>query len=414
MSRQRALALVLILGALPALAASAWAHAVNFAVAFVRVDGTRVQVTLTITSSDVDRAGGVNVTDHGSGLVDPQKLAGAEVRLREYYTTRTTVTAAGTACPPSEPITISADSDGGIVVIMAFACPHTDDIVYRSRAMLDFDASARQSVQLVRGVAAFEIAILDLQQNAVAITQKALPPAVPVVAAAGSGTAPASAATPSMATPPQPVVIATQPAPSSAAEPRYVEKPSRLTLALRYLELGVEHIFLGFDHIAFLVAVLLWARRLGALVKIVTAFTVAHSITLTLAALEIVQIASWIVEPAIAASIVVVAAENFLSRDVERRWKWTGALGLIHGFGFAGVLAEAGLPQDSLVPALAAFNIGVELGQLVIVGALLSVLLVVDRLTTHGRQPARQPAIVYSASTAIAGLGLWWFVERVT
>ncbi|MBM3522923.1 MAG: HupE/UreJ family protein, partial [Alphaproteobacteria bacterium] len=145
-----------------------------------------------------------------------------------------------------------------------------------------------------------------------------------------------------------------------------------MAIAWRYFELGVEHIFLGFDHVAFLVAVLLWARRLGALVMIVTAFTVAHSITLTLAALEVVRIPAWIIEPAIAASIIWVAAENFLSRDVERRWRWTGALGLVHGFGFAGVLAQAGLPRESLVPALAAFNIGVEVGQLVIVAVLLA------------------------------------------
>ncbi|MBL8699906.1 MAG: HupE/UreJ family protein [Alphaproteobacteria bacterium] len=295
---------------------------------------------------------------------------------------------------------------------MAFACPHADDIVYRSTAMLDFDAAARQSVQLVRGAAAFEIAILDLQRNDVAITQKAAPSLAAPAGAPGVAAAPAPA--PAASQGPAVAVAAAASTPAEpVAAPRLVEPPSRLALAARYLELGVEHIFLGFDHVAFLAAVLLWARRLGALVKIVTAFTVAHSITLTLAALEILRVPAWIVEPAIAASIVVVAAENFLSSDVDRRWKWTGALGLIHGFGFAAVLADAGLPRDSLLPALAAFNLGVELGQLVIVAALLAVLLVVDRLTTRGRRPARQPAIVYSASTAIAALGLWWFIERV-
>src|SRR5207244_2658580 len=89
----------------------------------------------------------------------------------------------------------------------------------------------------------------------------------------------------------------------------------------RYLGAGIAHIFLGYDHIAFLAAVVLWARRLWSVVKVVTAFTVAHSITLSLAALDIVRIPSAIIEPAIAASIVYVAAENLLSRDVEKRWR---------------------------------------------------------------------------------------------
>lgn len=404
MPRGRIAVLVgMIAALLLGLPASARAHAVNFAVAFVRVDLTRVQVTLTITSSDVDRAAGVNVTDHASGMVDPQKLAFAETRLRAYYAARTSVSAAGTTCPPDGPIEISAESDGGIVVVMAFACPHADAIVYRSTAMLDFDQAARQSVQLVRGTAAFEIAILDLQRNEVAITQAAVPAPI----------ASASASPPAVEVPPPAPTLSASRAPPIPVEPNLVEPPPRLTTAWRYLELGVEHIFLGFDHVAFLVAVLLWARRLGALVMIVTAFTVAHSITLTLAALEVVRIPAWIVEPAIAASIIWVAAENFLSRDVARRWRSTGALGLVHGFGFAGVLAQAGLPKQSLVPALAAFNIGVELGQLVIVAALLALLLGIDRLASRGQQPARQPAVVYGASTVIAALGLWWFVERV-
>lgn len=387
----------LLLGLLLALAlpAAGHAHAVNFAVVFLRVDGSNVGVMLTITSSDVDRAAGVNVTDHGTGQVDPRKLEAVEARLREYFAERTRITAAGEACTETGPAAISAESDGGIIVQMSYACPHGREIVYHSRAMLDFDRAARQSVQLMRGAAADEIAILDAARNSAALTAPAPPVATPP--------------------PPGPSVATTiVPQPREvASDTMLVPPPSRLAIAWRYLELGVEHIFLGFDHIAFLAAVLLWARRLGALVKIVTAFTIAHSVTLSLAALGIVHVPSSIIEPAIAASIVVVALENFFSSDVERRWKWTGALGLIHGFGFASVLTEAGLPQGSLVPALAAFNLGVELGQLVIVAALLSALLSVDRLAARGRSPARPPRLVYGASSAVACLGLWWLVERV-
>jgi len=96
----------------------------------------------------------------------------------------------------------------------------------------------------------------------------------------------------------------------------------------RYLTAGIEHIFLGYDHIAFLIAIVLWARRLLPVIKIVTAFTLAHSITLSLAALRIVVIPSTIVEPAIAASIVFVAVENFFSRNIEARWKVTFVYGV--------------------------------------------------------------------------------------
>src|SRR4029078_3529603 len=116
-------------------------------------------------------------------------------------------------------------------------------------------------------------------------------------------------------------------------------------------------IFLGYDHIAFLIAIVLWARRLLPVIKIVTAFTIAHSITLSLAALQIFVIPSTIVEPAIAASIVFVAVENFFSRDIDGRWKVTFAFGLIHGFGFASALQEFGLLATPVGGRVAAFNV---------------------------------------------------------
>ena len=296
----------ILLGLLMALALPALghAHAVNFAVVFLRVDGANVQAMLTITSSDVDRAAGVNVTDHGNGQVDPRKLTGVEARLRDYFAARTRITAEGTPCAETGPAAISADSDGGIIVQMSFTCPHGRAIVYRSTAMLDFDSAARQSVQLMRGAAANEIAILDAARNVVALTV-----AGPTVVAD-----PPRAANPATA----------MQAPPTAAETLLVEPPSRLTIAWRYLELGVEHIFLGFDHIAFLAAVLLWARRLGALVKIVTAFTLAHSITLSLAALEIVHIPALIIEPAIVRATALRAASRIaISLAAAPRMSWT-------------------------------------------------------------------------------------------
>jgi hypothetical protein len=149
-------------------------------------------------------------------------------------------------------------------------------------------------------------------------------------------------------------------------------------------------------------------------IKIVTAFTVAHSITLSLATLNVVVIPSTIVEPAIAASIVYVAMENFFTRDIDRRWRITFAFGLVHGFGFAGALREMGLPTNAVAPALAAFNIGVEIGQVAIVSIVVPALMVLDRLiAADNAKPARAATLVYALSALITVLGSYWFLERV-
>lgn len=186
--------------------------------------------------------------------------------------------------------------------------------------------------------------------------------------------------------------------------------PSGLAVAAEYFVLGLEHIFTGYDHIAFLLAVVLWSRRLLPVVKIVTAFTVAHSVTLAAAALDVLVIPETVIEPAIAASIVYVAAENFASHDVDRRWRVAFLLGLVHGFGFAGVLGEIGLPPGAAVTALTAFNLGVEVGQVAIVAAVVPLLLAIDRLATRSK---RSRAVVYPASGAILCLGLWWLIDRL-
>jgi len=116
--------------------------------------------------------------------------------------------------------------------------------------------------------------------------------------------------------------------------------------------------------------VILWGQSPWSLVKVVTAFTVTHSLTLSLAALDIVRTPASVVEPLIAATIVFVAAENFFVHDIRRRWRATFVLGWVHRFGFAGALREYGLPDGTLVPGLAGFNIGVAIGQVAIVSLL--------------------------------------------
>jgi len=140
------------------------------------------------------------------------------------------------------------------------------------------------------------------------------------------------------------------------------------------LELGVEHILTGWDHLLFLAALLLGTRELRGVVAAVSAFTVAHSITLAVAALGIYAPGPRWVEPAIAASIAFVAFQNVLQARPAHRWRVTFAFGLIHGFGFAGALQELTLARERLVPTLLGFNLGVEAGQLVLVALAVPVL----------------------------------------
>jgi len=178
-----------------------------------------------------------------------------------------------------------------------------------------------------------------------------------------------------------------------------------------FIPSGVHHIMIGPDHVLFLVGLLLLGGSLRQLVTIVTAFTIGHSITLSLAALDIVNLPGWLIEPAIALSIVVVGADNLLQRKEQgrdlRAWV-AGAFGLIHGFGFASVLREFGLPQEALGWSLFSFNVGVELGQLAIVLVVASALAFVRR-----RWPKTDRAVVVGGSAAVIAAGGYWFVERV-
>lgn len=183
--------------------------------------------------------------------------------------------------------------------------------------------------------------------------------------------------------------------------------PDQGAVAMRFLGLGVEHIWTGYDHLLFLFGLLLAAHRLKDMLLIVTGFTVAHSITLSLAALELLTLPATIVEPAIALTIALVGVENFFHPPARRRVWVTFFLGLIHGFGFAGMLTELGLPRHALVTALACFNGGVEIGQAAVVLLVLPILLFLRRF------PAWERYAVPAASALIVVAGCYWFWERI-
>lgn len=177
-----------------------------------------------------------------------------------------------------------------------------------------------------------------------------------------------------------------------------------------FLFLGVEHILIGFDHLCFLLALLLVAVRMRDVVALVTTFTIAHSLTLAAAALGIVSLSPRLVEPLIAASIVYVAVENLVLRRQPRyRLAVVFGFGLVHGLGFAGILAERlpGVTGVAVVPPLLAFNAGVELGQLAVAAC------IVPLIRMARAQPRLAPRLQPTLSLLIATAGVVWFFQRV-
>lgn len=146
-----------------------------------------------------------------------------------------------------------------------------------------------------------------------------------------------------------------------------------------FLSLGIEHILLGWDHLVFLFGLILLGGTFRSLLGTVTAFTLAHSITLALAALEVWSPGPAFVEPLIGATIAYVGIENLFLKEPKGRWRITFLLGLVHGFGFAGALAEAGLARAHLLSALVLFNLGVEVGQMMVLAVLLPLVLLARR-----------------------------------
>lgn len=199
-----------------------------------------------------------------------------------------------------------------------------------------------------------------------------------------------------------------------------------LAVFKRYVVEGVWHIWIGIDHVLFLLSLLLLAPLVPArrkvtqwrgetqirpavldVLAVVTAFTVAHSITLGLSVLELLKPPADLIEPAIALSVVAAAVNNLLGRSSLKRWRLAFVFGLIHGFGFANVLLDLGLPGHQLALALAGFNIGVELGQIAIVLVFIPLAWLL-RNTLFYRW-----GVVVAGSAAIALLGLAWTLQRL-
>lgn len=186
------------------------------------------------------------------------------------------------------------------------------------------------------------------------------------------------------------------------------EAPSRGDLAAKYFDLGLAHIVTGFDHLAFLLCLLLMLRRLSAVVIAVTAFTIAHAVTISLTTVTSFIPPQAPIEALIAATIVLVALQVIHDRtDLRTLWAEVFVFGLLHGMGFAGALRETGVPEDGLWLALLTFNLGIEAGQLIFVAMAFAGLALLRAFS------ARRQALVHTGLAYAAGaLGMFWFFDR--
>lgn len=364
-------------------ASTAWAHKPSDSYLTVRAAQDQNDLTLRwdIALRDLDYV--LTLDRDGNG-----ELTWGEVRPRETDITRLAIsrlafTASGQACPleSSAPMMLDTHSDGNYAVLSLTAkCPLLDAkktvLTARYSMLFDVDPSHRGLVQWI-----------------------------------GPGQDPASAA--------QALVFGTE----SAEQTLTLQPAGRWQTFRQYLVDGVWHIWIGYDHILFLLSLLLpavllrrnnqWepAPTLGGsfkeVLKVVTAFTLAHSITLSLAAMGIISLPSRLVESVIAASVVLAALNNLRGTIEGKRWVMAFVFGLIHGFGFASVLADLGLPKEALALALVGFNAGVEVGQLSIVAVFLPVAFVLRKTRFY------RVGVLTGGSLIVAALASWWLAQRL-
>jgi hypothetical protein len=363
-------AIVALLAALLS-ATDARAHKPSDAYLTFVVRGATVDVRWDIALRDADYA--VGLDEDGDGAITWAEVLARAPALRAYAASRLEIDAGDGACALREkgPLAVADHSDGAYAVLRFEAACAREPTAMTVRYGLFFDVDAQH-----RGILRLDAAG-DVRTYTFSSTSRE----VRVDVASGSG-----------------------------AQLR------------RMVREGVVHIWLGYDHILFLVALLLPAvlrreRRgwrpasafrpaLVDVLRIVTAFTVAHSITLSLAALGVVTLPSRLVESAIAASVVVAALNNVWPILEGDRWTAAFLLGLMHGFGFSATLMDMGLPRSSLLVTLFGFNAGVEIGQVAIVCVFVPVAYALRRTRFYRR------AVLVGGSLAIAGLALVWFVER--
>lgn len=354
---------LLIAAALLALAMPATAHKPSDA--YLTLDRSQAPNVLRVDIALQDLARAVSLDRNGDGAITWAELSGASDSVNALVAGASGASANGRSCP-LEPLTMAvAEHTDGAYAALGFAVRCADGAaVERLEYNLFFDRDP-----LHRGLLAVND---DTTATAVIFSPDRRTIALP-------------------------------------------EQPGLWSTIRDFTWQGVWHIWIGFDHILFLLVLLLPAAVVGTgfrgsfmhTLKVVTAFTLAHSVTLTLAVLGIVTLPAGPVEVGIAASIILVALANLVPAWRRFNWGLAFALGLLHGLGFAGVLTDLGLPAGALIPALVSFNVGVEIGQLVIVALVLPLLYGLRRTGFYAR------GVIPAGSLAAATVAGIWVVERL-
>ncbi|MES3001770.1 MAG: HupE/UreJ family protein [Pseudomonadota bacterium] len=354
--------------------ASAWAHKPSDSYLTVRAEEERVVIRWDIALRDLDYV--LQLDRDGNGDLTWGEVKQRANDITRYATEHLVLTGGNAACAISSGGDMQLDhhSDGTYAVLtLAAPCPGLrNGLKMRYSLLFDVDPTHRGLVQWI---------------------------------APGSASA-------------QPLVFSTD----SAEQSMQLKAPSAIETLKQYVVEGIWHIWMGYDHILFLLSLLLpavlirmaakWApapslkKSLLEVLKVVTAFTLAHSITLSLAVLGFVSLPSRFVESTIAASVVFAALNNLRGSIEKKRWVMAFVFGLIHGFGFASALADLGLPQGALALALVGFNLGVEIGQMAIVVAFVPIAFAL-RGTAFYRK-----GLMPIGSILIAIVAMYWFIQR--
>jgi hydrogenase/urease accessory protein HupE len=378
---KRGAALVLPLLALALMPGRAEAHAVGLSNGEYAAKGATLRAKLVLARAEV--AALVPELDaNGDGHVTALEVDGARPQLDAKILRGIKVTAAGAACAPV--LTGAAlTAEDGLVVEGAFACPTAAPMTVELALLDDLPYGHRHVARAIGATTRDDVLFRDHRSFTVD----------PAAEASGASPGSAGADAPDTSAPP---ASSTPPAPAASGG------------AWAFFRMGIEHILTGYDHMVFLLGLVLLRARVKSLLAVVTAFTIAHSISLALATLGVFTPSPRIVEPAIALSIAYVGVENFFVDSGDKRWRITFPFGLVHGFGFAGALREVAIPRPEIAKALLSFNLGVEAGQLAVMAVVLPLVFVLrERQSWFGSRGVR----VVSGAVAVAG-GIW-FVSRV-
>jgi hypothetical protein len=349
-----AAAVVLLAAVAPERAAAA--HAVGVSSGEYRLDGKIVYGDLGMAARELARLLPEIDRDH-DGSIDADEMAAGHDAVARALLGGLTVTSDGSPCAGALDRAWTSEGDGGAIFQVRYTCPSVPGRLTLAMPLLDTLAPGHRHMARLFRAGKAQVKVLD---RAHAIWD--------LDGAGGS---------------------------------------SAFAMAWSMLKLGVEHILTGADHLVFLFGLILVGGRLRSLIGVVSAFTLAHSITLALAALNIFAPSPRLVEPAIALSIAYVGIENLFVQDASKRWRITFPFGLIHGFGFAGALREIALPRAQVPAALVSFNLGVEIGQLAVLSVALPLVLTIRRAPWFGDRGVR----ALSLAIAIGGGAL--FVARI-